>query len=53
MIDPRWLIAENMVTIVVTGLSIVGLYFAGAGGWSIMALVLLVCMNAGIKIKRD
>ena len=39
----RWVVVENMLTIVSTVALILGLYWMGAGGWS--ALGALLCAN--------
>jgi hypothetical protein len=36
---------ENIVTIIVTAILVLGLYWMGAGGWSFLGLLVLANMN--------
>jgi len=45
MIEYKWVVLENIVTVTVTGATTAALYYFGAGVWSFLALVMLFNLN--------
>lgn len=44
--DVKWLVIENIVTILLTAAVVLGLYWMGAGGWSFLGLLFLINLNS-------
>lgn len=45
-----WAFAENIITLICTASIVLGLFWFGAGGWSLWGLLLMLNMN-NIKLK--
>lgn len=44
---------ENIATMAITAIALIGLYLAGAGGWSFWALLILTNMNRNAECACD
>lgn len=48
----RWAFIENIATLIITAVTVLGLYWMGAGAWSFWGLVILLNVNT-VKMTKD